>query len=159
MSINLIPRFCISPIQVHKLAWVCKSWKVYTCSVHSLGGSGALLGFASSSSSSCGKSAGRSGINSAGAGTASEFLTNGSSICLTRLWVFAASSCTLSETGGNGGVMLVDKGGGEDMVGAEECKGVDAGNIYGGIYITGYVWSVVVVVARRVVEGSSEVSG
>ena len=55
--------------------------------------------------------------------------------------------------------MLVDRGGGEDMFGAEECKEVDAGNIYGGIYITGYVWSVVVVVARRVVEGSSEVSG
>ena len=70
-----------------------------------------------------------------------------------RLWVFAASSCTLCEAGG------VDKIGGEGIVGAEECKEVDVGNIYGGIYITGYVWSVVVVVARRVVEGSSEVSG
>ena len=77
--------------------------------------------------------AGRSGIDSAGAGTASEFLTNGSSICLTRLWVVAASSCTLCEAGG------VDKIGGEGIVGAEECKEVDVGNIYGGIFITGYV--------------------
>ena len=50
--------------------------------------------------------------------------------------MFAASSCTLFEAGGDGGVMLVDKGGGEDIVGAEECKGVDARSIYGGIYIT-----------------------
>ena len=51
--------------------------------------------------------------------------------------MFAASSCTLSEAGGDGGVMLVGKIGGGDSIGAEGCKEVDAGNIYDGIYVTG----------------------
>ena len=33
--------------------------------------------------------------------------------------------------------MLVGKIGGEDTIGAEGCKGVDAENMYEGIYVTG----------------------
>ena len=98
MSINLKPCFSSAPVQVQRLACVCKSWKVYTTSVHSLAGAGGGLCCGSSSSSaSCGSSACKSVINSVGAGAASELLTKGSSICWTRWWVFAASSCTLSE--------------------------------------------------------------
>ena len=38
MSINLKPCFWSAPVQVQRLACVCKSWKVYTTSVHSLVG-------------------------------------------------------------------------------------------------------------------------
>ena len=47
--------------------------------------------------------------------------------------MFAASSCTLCEAGGDGGVMLVGKiDEGEDG-GAEACKEVEVGNMYEGI--------------------------
>ena len=48
-------------------------------------------------------------------------------------------------------------GEGEDG-GAEACKEVEAGNMYGGIYVTGYVCRATGVEARRVVEGILEVS-
>ena len=116
MSISRSPCFWNAPVQVQRWACVCKSWKVYTTSVHSLAGTGGGL-CCGSSSSAYGISWMVSEKRLLGAGAASVLWTRGCSICCTRLWVISSPcGCCIASVrerifgDGKGGEVEADGG-------------------------------------------------